>query len=152
MRSSQAERLTSESVEEREARLQQLRDRLAAESIEEREVRLQQMGSSQRERLAPENAEEREVRLRHDKREPQGAASAGNTWPVASPTYSTAICTSQDAEIPCTYGCTGGVDVARIQKHSQVCNSTLSVYAVAGTDIHTKCSPPAIRCISAPFY
>ena len=46
MRSSQAERLTSESVEEREARLQQLRDRLAAESIEEREVRLQQMGSS----------------------------------------------------------------------------------------------------------
>ena len=85
IRSSQAERLTSESVEERETRLQQLRDRLAAASIEEREVRLQQMDSSQRERLAPENAEEREVRLRHDKREPQGEASAGNTGQLHLP-------------------------------------------------------------------
>ena len=60
------------------------------------------------ERLAAEKVEEKEVRLQHD-REPQGVASAGNTWPVASPTYSTAICTSQDAEVPCTFSCTRGV-------------------------------------------
>ena len=65
--------------------------------IEGMEMRLQQMSSSQRERLAAENAEEREVRLQHDS-EPQGAASARNTWrPVTSPTYSTACRTSQDA-------------------------------------------------------
>ena len=58
MRSCQAERLAAETVEKREARLQQMRDRLAAESVEEREMRLQQMSSSQRERLAAENAEE----------------------------------------------------------------------------------------------
>ena len=65
--------------------------RLAAESVEERAVRLQQM-STQRKKLAAENAEEAEVR-QHDK-EPEGAVSARNTWPVASPTYSTACCTS----------------------------------------------------------
>ena len=86
-----------------------MRDRLAAKSVEGMEMRLQQMSSSQRERLAAENAEKREVRLQHDS-EPQGAASARNTWrPVTSPTYSTACRTSQDANVPCTYGCTGGV-------------------------------------------
>ena len=108
MRSCQAERLAAETVYERESRLQQMRDRLAAKSVEGMEMRLQQMSSSQRERLAAWNAEEREIRLQHD-REPQGAASARNTWPVASPTYSTACCTSQDAKISCTNGCTGGV-------------------------------------------
>ena len=74
-----------------------MRDRLAAKSVEGMEMRLQHMSSSQRERLAAENAEKREVRLQHDS-EPQGAASARNTWrPVTSPTYSTACRTSQDA-------------------------------------------------------
>ena len=44
-----------ESAEEREVRLQQMRDRLATESAEEREARLQQM----RDRLATLSAEER---------------------------------------------------------------------------------------------
>ena len=75
MGSCQAERLAAETVDEREARLQQMMDRLAAESVEEREMRLKQMSSSQRERLAAENAEEREIR----EIEPQGTASARNT-------------------------------------------------------------------------
>ena len=83
MRSCQAERLAAETVEEREARLQQMRDRLAAESIEEMQMRPQQMSSSQLERLAAENAEEMEVRLNMIER----AASARNTWPVASPMH-----------------------------------------------------------------
>ena len=57
------DRLATESVEEGEARLQQMstrqRERLATESAEEREARLQQM----RDRLATESAEEREARL-----------------------------------------------------------------------------------------
>ena len=97
MRSCQAERLAAEAVEE--ARLQQMRDRLAAESVEEREVRLQQMS---RERLAAENAEEREVRLQQNR-------ESHRERRVASPTYSIAYCTSQDAKVSCTYGCTGGV-------------------------------------------
>ena len=77
MRSCQAERLAAETVEEIEARLQQMRDRLAGKSAEEMEMssRLQQMSSSQRERLAAENAEDREVRQQHG-REPQGVATA----------------------------------------------------------------------------
>ena len=64
MRNCQAERLAAETVEEGEARLQQMMDRLAAESVEERVVRLKQMSSSQRERLAAENVGgKREVRL-----------------------------------------------------------------------------------------
>ena len=80
MRSCQAERLAAETVDERESRLQQMRDRLAAKSVEGMEMRLQQMSSSQRERLAAWNAEEREIRLQHD-REPQGAASAPTQEP-----------------------------------------------------------------------
>ena len=53
------DRLTAESPEEREARLQQMRDRLAVESPEERDTRLQQM----RDRLTAESPEEREARL-----------------------------------------------------------------------------------------
>ena len=67
MRSSRAERLATETVEEREARLQQVRsfrvERLATETVEEREVRLQQLRSSQAERLSTETVEEREGRL-----------------------------------------------------------------------------------------
>ena len=77
MRSCQAERLAAETVDERESRLQQMRDRLAAKSVEGMEMRLQQMSSSQRERLAAWNAEEREIRLQH----PQGAASAPTQEP-----------------------------------------------------------------------
>ena len=40
-----------------------MRDRLATESVEEGEARLQQMSTCQRERLATESAEEREARL-----------------------------------------------------------------------------------------
>ena len=103
MRSCQAERLAAETVDERESRLQQMRDRLAAKSVEGMEMRLQQMSSSQRERLAAWNAEEREIRIQHD-REPQGAPRKS-----LERGYSTACCTSQDAKIPCTNGCTGGV-------------------------------------------
>ena len=46
------ERLAAESTEEREARLQQMRDRLAAESAVDREARLQRMRINQSERLA----------------------------------------------------------------------------------------------------
>ena len=73
-------------------------DRLAAKSVEGMEMRLKQMSSSQRERLAAENAEEREVRLQHDReshRERRVQETLGGQ--VASPTYSTACCTSQDA-------------------------------------------------------
>ena len=101
MRSCQAERLAAEAVDERESRLQQMRDRLAAKSVEGMEMRLQQMSSSQRERLAAWNAEEREIRLQHD-REPQGVHPRKSLG-------TTACCTSQDAKIPCTNGCTGGV-------------------------------------------
>ena len=59
MSTRQCERLATESAKEREARLQQMRDRLATESTEDREARLQQM----RDRLATESAEEREARL-----------------------------------------------------------------------------------------
>ena len=98
MRSRQAERLAAVTVEEREARLQHMRDRLAAESVEEMEMRLQQMCSSQRERLAAENAEEREVRLQH-KRERQGAVS---TSQLHLPLIQQRAV--QDTKVPCTYG------------------------------------------------
>ena len=52
---------TIETVEERVARLQQMRDRLAVESIIE--MRLQQMRTFQMVRLATETAKEREARL-----------------------------------------------------------------------------------------
>ena len=55
--------MAAETPEERETRLQQMRDRLAAETPEERETRLQRMSTNQRERLAVETAEERETRL-----------------------------------------------------------------------------------------
>ena len=52
--------LADESAEQRKARLQQMREqmrnRLADESVEQREVRLQQMSDSQRERMAAETA------------------------------------------------------------------------------------------------
>ena len=79
MRSYQAERLAAETVDERESRLQQMRDRLVAKRVEGMEMRLQQMSSSQRERLVAWK-EEREIRLQHD-REPQGAASAPTQEP-----------------------------------------------------------------------
>ena len=43
MSTRQCEQLATESAEEREARLHQMRDRLATKSAEEREARLQQM-------------------------------------------------------------------------------------------------------------
>ena len=63
MSTRQRERLATESAEEKEARLQQMRDRLVTESAEEREVRLQQMSTCQRERLAVETNQQREDRL-----------------------------------------------------------------------------------------
>ena len=56
--------LPAESTEEREARLQLIRDHMATESTEEREARLHQMSVRQSERLAAESREEREARLR----------------------------------------------------------------------------------------
>ena len=52
----QRERITTESVEEREGRL---RHQLAAESAEEREARLQQMSICQCEQIANETVEDR---------------------------------------------------------------------------------------------
>ena len=80
MRSTQDRRIATESAEEREARLQQLRvvqqQRITAESAEERVARLQQLRFSQQQRItgqqvrstqdrriATESAEEREARL-----------------------------------------------------------------------------------------
>ena len=65
----QQQRITAESAEERIARLQQLRfgqpQRITAESTEERETRLQQARSAQDRRIATESAEEREARLQY---------------------------------------------------------------------------------------
>ena len=63
----QRQRITTESTEERETRLQQLRvnqhRRIATETTEQREARLQQLRSNQQQRITAEIAEEREVRL-----------------------------------------------------------------------------------------
>ena len=65
--STQQQRIATESAEQREARLQQVRSaqdpRIATESAEEREARLQQARSAQDRRIATESAEEREARL-----------------------------------------------------------------------------------------
>ena len=61
------DRLATKSTQEREARLQRMRDRLAAESVEEREARLQQMSARQHGRLAVETDEEREDRLQRSR-------------------------------------------------------------------------------------
>ena len=67
MRVTQQQRIATESMEEREARLQQVRSaqdrRIATESAEEREARLQQVRSVQDRRIATESADEREARL-----------------------------------------------------------------------------------------
>ena len=61
------DRLADESAEQREARLQQMReqmrDRLADESVEQREARLLHMREQMRDRLADESVVQREVRL-----------------------------------------------------------------------------------------
>ena len=57
------DRLAAETPEERETRLQHMRDRLAAETTEERETRLQRVSTNQHERLAVETPKERELRL-----------------------------------------------------------------------------------------
>ena len=58
------DRLAAETPNEREVRLQYMRDKLAAEK---REARLQHMSTYQHERLAAETAEERELRLQCDR-------------------------------------------------------------------------------------
>ena len=67
MRVTQQQRIATESMEEREARLQQVRSaqdrRIATESAEEREAHLQQVRSAQDRRIATESAEEREAHL-----------------------------------------------------------------------------------------
>ena len=55
--------LAVETPEEKETRLQRMRDTLAAETPEERQGRLQRMSTNQHERLAVETPEERELRL-----------------------------------------------------------------------------------------
>ena len=62
--------MAAETDEEREVRLQQMRDRLAAETDEERDVRLQQMSDHQRDRLAAETPEQRQARLHHRSQRP----------------------------------------------------------------------------------
>ena len=72
------DRLSDETVEAREARLQQMRDRLSDETVEAREARLQQM----RDRLSDETVEEREARLqqmRTSQRERQSTETADET-------------------------------------------------------------------------
>ncbi len=80
-------RLSTESSEERETRLQRMsnrlaaettelqQERLAAETTEERAARLQQMSERQRERLAAETTDERVARLQHDQESHRGAQS-----------------------------------------------------------------------------
>ena len=63
MRANQHKRLVSKTAEQREARLQSLRDQLASETAEERTTRLQQISANQHERLTSEIAEERTARL-----------------------------------------------------------------------------------------
>ena len=61
------ERWTSETEEQREARLQRMRitycERMAVETEEQREARLQRMSANQSDRLAAETEEQREARL-----------------------------------------------------------------------------------------
>ena len=61
------DRLSDETGEETEARLQYMRDRVSDETGEEREARLQQMRTSQRERRSTETADETEARLQQDR-------------------------------------------------------------------------------------
>ena len=72
MRSAQDRRIATESVEEREARLQYVRSaqnrRIATESAEEREARLQQLRVAQQQRIATETSEEIEARRARDRR------------------------------------------------------------------------------------
>ena len=63
MSTNQHEKLAIETPEERETRLQRMRDTLAAETPEEREARLLRMNTNQHERLAVETPEGRETRL-----------------------------------------------------------------------------------------
>ena len=53
----------AQTVKQRELCLQQRRDQLATTSMQEREARLQQMSTLQHQRLAVESAEEAEARL-----------------------------------------------------------------------------------------
>ena len=72
MRVTQQQRIATESTEEREARLQQVRSaqdrRIATESAEEREARLQQLRVAQQQRIATETSEEIEARRARDRR------------------------------------------------------------------------------------
>ena len=107
MRTNQHERLTAETPEERETRLQQMRDRLAAETTEEREIRLQWMSTNQHERLAVETPEERELRLECLQYEVHGTTVCA----TATPTVSTVFHPSQDAKISCKHGHIGYTDM-----------------------------------------
>ena len=72
MRVTQQQRIATESTEEREACLQQVRSaqdrRIATESAEEREARLQQLRVTQQQRIATETSEEIEARRARDRR------------------------------------------------------------------------------------
>ena len=63
IRDNRRQSLATESEEERAVRLQRMRDRLASETEEERAGRLQQMSANQCHRLASETEEERAARL-----------------------------------------------------------------------------------------
>ena len=68
----QDRRIATESAEEREARLQQVRStqdrRIATESAEEREARLQQLRVAQQQKIATETSEEIEAGRARDRR------------------------------------------------------------------------------------
>ena len=72
MRITQQQRIATESTEEREARLQQVRStqdrRITTESAEEREAHLQQLRVAQQQRIATETSEEIEARCARDRR------------------------------------------------------------------------------------
>ena len=63
IRDNRRQSLATESEEERAVRLQQMRDGLASETEEERAVKLQRMSANQHHRLASETEEERAAKL-----------------------------------------------------------------------------------------
>ena len=71
--------ISSETPEETEARLQQLRvnqqQRLASETLEETEDRLEQLRVNQRQRMASETQEDTEARRQQDVRGPSDTCS-----------------------------------------------------------------------------
>ena len=147
------DRLSDETVEAREARLQQMRDRLSDETVEEREARLQQMRTSQRERRSTETADETEARLQRDRESHREQRALGalsqSQLPLIQERSVQAKMKKFHTHLAIPWR---SQDVAHVWKLSLVCTfslALLSVHAVAETSIPPNCTPVEITWILA---